>query len=254
MRSKDQKSLVAHQTNSSRRRFATGLFVSLAGGLILRPAEAFPRGSDSLFEAATRILQRFGLSVSGAFDQVLERDVLTIDALPDPETQYDFVVNDVDAAGGIQPCVKTAFFQSLSEFTHFEPNVAGGIQPCTKTTVGGASSTFEELDVNLAGGIVPCTRTTVDEPATVFEQFDVNVAGGIQPCSKTTVEEALTTFEVFDPNAVGGIVPCVMVATEQLPRGGVGQVVVEINEPDLNLVVQIGPRTYRLVAGQLVEG
>jgi hypothetical protein len=111
MRSKDQKSLVAHQTNSSRRRFATGLFVSLAGGLILRPAEAFPRGSDSLFEAATRILQRFGLSVSGAFDQVLERDVLTIDALPDPETQYDFVVNDVDAAGGIQPCVKTAFFQ-----------------------------------------------------------------------------------------------------------------------------------------------
>lgn len=243
----------SHSHTASRRRFVTGLCAALGGALVARPAETFPRGSNALFEAASRILRNFGLSVTGAFDQLLSRDVLTISAIPDPDTQYDFMVNEVDAVGGIVPCVKTAFFQGLSEFTHFETDVVAGIVPCTKTSVGGATSTFEQFEVNVAGGIQPCTKTTAGDAATIFEQFDVNVAGGIQPCVKTTVLATLTTFELLDPNVVGGVVPCVKVASEQLPRGGPGEVEIEINEPDLNLLVRIGPRVYRLVAGQLVE-
>jgi hypothetical protein len=178
-----------------------------------------------LLAAASQILRRFGLRVSGAV--AAGHDVLTVSALPLAETQYDFVVNDRNEAGGIVPCMKTSFFADVAEFTRFEADAAGGIVPRTKTTGAG--------------------------PATTFEQLDVNEAGGIVPCMKTFVEAPLTTFEIFDPNAAGGIIPCMHVAAERLADGSLGPVEVAVEEPDLSLVVRIGALTYRLVDGRLVE-
>ncbi len=131
-----------------------GYLAAIGGVLSVRTAEAFPEGSLRLFALATQILRRFGLSVSGASEE--GHDALTVSALPEPEIQSDFVLNEADAFGGIQPCTQTSFFEDVTEFTHF--------------------------DMNAAGGVVPCVKTTVDEPLTTFELFGAGAVSGIQPC------------------------------------------------------------------------
>lgn len=209
----------------TRRTFGITVLAAIGGALSVRTAEAFPEGSLRLFALATQILKRFGLSVSGASER--GHDVLTVNALPEPEIQYDFVLNEADTFGGIVPCTKTSFFEDVTEFTHF--------------------------DMNAAGGIVPCVKTTIAEPVITFEHFDADAAGGIAPCVKTTVDEPLTTFELFGAGAVSGIQPCVHVGAERLADGELGLIEVSVNEPELRFVVVIGSRTYRLVSGQLVE-
>jgi len=211
----------------SRRWFGTGFFFALLGGFLVRTAQAFPEGAQSHFSAATRILNRYGLSVAGMFDQKLGHDVLTVTSIPQAETQYDFVGADLNTAGGVDPCWKTSSFQGSTEFTAFEENQTGGILPCTKTTAAGERTIFEQLDRNQAGGIVPCSRTIIEEP--------------------------LTTHMVFDPNVAGGIEPCYLAGAERKVDGTLGPVEVVVNDPELNFTVRIGPRTYRLVRGALVE-
>ena len=191
----------------SRRLFGTGLFVALFGGLLARTTQGFPEGAQNHFNAATRILSRYGLSVGGAFDQTLGHDVLTVTSIPQSETQYDFVEAEVNAAGGINPCWKTSSFQASTDFTAFDENQAGGIVPCTKTTVAGEQTIFEQLDTNQAGGIVPCSRTII--------------------------EESLTVHKLFDPNVAGGIDPCWIAESERLADGRLGPVEVVVNDPSL---------------------
>ena len=143
------------------------------------------------------------------------------------DTKLPTIIAEADAVGGIVPCVKTSFFEDVTEFTHF--------------------------DMNAAGGVVPCVKTTIAVPVITFEHFDVDAAGGIVPCVKTTVDEPLTTFELFGAGAVSGILPCVHVGAERLADGELGLIEVSVNEPELRFVVVIGSRTYRLVSGQLVE-
>ena len=236
-----------------RRRFGTALFAAVSGGLLTRKADGFPRGADADFRRATRILIPYGLSVDGAFDDVLGHDVLKVTSLPQLETQYDFVVGDLNEVGGIEPCILTSFFQGSAEFTSFEENQAGGIIPCTKTAVGPNETIFEHLDVNAAGGILPCTKTTVATSQTIFEHLDINAAGGIIPCSRTTIEDPHAMFELFDENEAGGVDPCWIVDAEHLADGRLGAIEVTVNDPELTFTVRIGARTYRLVNGALVE-
>jgi len=208
-----------------RRTFTLTLLATLAGALVARRSEAFVQGAEKLFAKASQALRHFGVSVTGTSDR--GHDVLRITALPEPAIQYDFAINEVNEAGGIVPCVLTSFFEEITTFTHYEMDVTSGIQPCT--------------------------RTTIAEPVVTFEHLDVDAAGGILPCVKTVIDTALTTFELFDEGAFGGVVPCVHVGAERLADGGLGEVVVSVNEPDLHFVVRIGTRVYRLVDGQLVE-
>ncbi|HEX6733091.1 MAG TPA: hypothetical protein VF074_23920 [Pyrinomonadaceae bacterium] len=241
------------ESGINRRWFGTGLFVALLGGPLLRTAQAFPESAQNHFNAATRILNRYGLSVAGMFDQTLGHDVLSVTSIPPTETQHDFVGAELNAAAGIDPCWKTSSFQGSTDFTTFEENQAGGILPCTKTTVAGENTIFEHFDMNQAGGIIPCTKTTVAGEQTIFEQLDTNQAGGIIPCSKTIIEEPLSTHMVFDPNVAGGIEPCIIVGAERKVDDTLGPVEVVVNHPELNFTVRIGPRIYRLVGGALVE-
>jgi hypothetical protein len=211
----------------TRRGFGAGMLATLCGGLLAKPADAFPRGADADFKRATKILSGYGLSISGAFDEILNHDVLTTTSVPLNDTQYDFVVGQLNEVSGIIPCSKTSFFQGAAEFTAF--------------------------DENPAGGILPCTKTTVVETRTTFGQLDTNQAGGIIPCLKTTIEGSLATHELFDLNEAGGIVPCIVVGAERLADGSLGPAEVTVNDPALNFTVRIGPRTYRLVDGGLVE-
>jgi hypothetical protein len=237
----------------NRRRFGTGLFVALFGGLFVRTAQAFPEGAQNHFKAATRILNRYGLSVAGMFDETLGHDVLTVTSIPQTETQYDFVGAELNTAAGIDPCWKTSSFEGVTDFTAFEENPVGSIIPCTRTTVAEEDTIFEHFDMNQAGGIVPCTKTTVAGEQTVFEQLDTNQAGGIVPCSRTIIEGRLTTHMLFDPNVAGGIEPCYLAGAERMADGTLGPVEVVVNNAELNFTVRIGPRTYRLVRGALVE-
>src|SRR5688572_19420131 len=100
-----------------RRRFGAGLLTALGGGLLAGKAEAFPASAHGDFNAATRILNRYGMSVGGAFDDVLGHDVLKVTTIPQIDTQYDHELGQLSSAGEIDPCFRTSFFQEATAFT-----------------------------------------------------------------------------------------------------------------------------------------
>jgi hypothetical protein len=106
--------------------------------------------------------------VSGAV--AAGHDVLTVSALPLAETQYDFVVNDRNEAGGIVPCMKTYVEAPLTTFEIFDPNAAGGIIPCMHVaaerladgSLGPVEVAVEEPDLSLVVRIGALTYRLVD--------------------------------------------------------------------------------------------
>lgn len=214
----------AHGTGLSRRHLGAGLLATLAVGLLHKTAEALPEGSAGHFTAATEILQRYGLSVTGAVAATPARDVLTISTLPQPDTQYDGVLYERTAAGTIIPCVKTSSFQGT---TRFEALHESGIDPCFKTTVDGAlitSEVFHEGDIN------PCYRTELVRAThgIASEVFHEGATGEITPCYKTTV----------DPVLVDGAVVSHAVA-------------VDVIDTTIAFSLTVGPHTWDLKDGGL---
>jgi hypothetical protein len=187
---------VGAAVDGGRRRFGAGLLAALGGGLLVRSAEAFPAAAPGQFNAATHILGPYGVSVGGAFDAALGHDVLTVTALPQAGTQYDFVGAELTSDSDILPCWRTSSFDETTTFLHYTP-----------------------------GGIIPCIKVTIAGP--------------------------LMTYDLIDPHE-GDIIPCIRVAAEHTADGGLGPIVVTA-DPDEDLRIEVGTRSYRLVDGQLVD-
>jgi hypothetical protein len=191
-------------TDRGRRQLGAGLLAVLGGGLgVTGLAQAFPRSSAGEFNAASRILSRYGVSVNGAFDGTVApgHDALTIEVVPQPMTEYRQVVGPRNRIGVIIPCIRTSVFGDDASFTHFHP-----------------------------GEIVPCVRTAIEgDDRAIHELFDAS-----------------------DDPSDGAIVPCVRVESTMLDGGRLGPIVVSV-DPDEDFSVQVGSRTYILVAGKLVE-
>jgi hypothetical protein len=184
------------EMNESRRRFGVGVLAAVGGGLLTRTAEGFPAGAAGDFNAATHVLRRYGVSVGGAFDAAVGRDVLTVTSIPQAQTQHDFVVAELTSEGTVVPCYRTSSFDGSATFIHYSP-------------------------------------------------------GGIDPCLKVAVVGPLMTYELIDPSD-GDIIPCIRVAAEHTADGGLGPIVVTA-DPDEDLRMVIGSRSYRLIDGQLVD-
>ncbi len=147
-----------NQPDLGRRQLGVGLLAVLGCGLgAVQTAQAFPRSSTGEFNAASRILGRYGMSVDGGFDGTVApgHDVLTIEVMPQPATEYRQVVGVDRRLGRIIPCIKTSVFGDDASFTHFHP---GEIVPCVKTRIEGNALATHELFDSDQGGIIPCIK------------------------------------------------------------------------------------------------
>jgi hypothetical protein len=243
--------------NVGRRQLNVALLAALAGGLgMATTAQAFPRSANGQFNAASRILAPYGVTVGG--DDASGHDRLGFEIAPLPNTEYTQVVGARNRLGEIEPHWMTSVFGKDASATHFHP---GEIVPCVRTTIEHDALATHELFDSAQRGIIPCF--TVESEMLDGGHFGTIKAthfhdGAIIPCIKTTIEgHSLAIHEVFDtaepPESNGGdIVPCVKVATEMLKGGALGNVRIDI-DPDLASVkLVVGGNAYKLERGALV--
>lgn len=246
-----QGSEPGNSLDAGRRKWNAGLLAALASGLgMATPAQAFPRSANGQFNAASRLLAPYGVTVVGDTDGGHDRLGFEIAALP--TTEYSQTVGRRNRLGVIEPWWKTSAYGEDASATHFHP---GEIVPCVRTTIEHDEVATHELFDADQGGIVPCF--VVESEMLEGGHFGTITAthfhdGAIIPCIKTTIEgHSLATFEAFD-NTESDIVPCVRVATRMLEGGALGEVEVAI-DPDLrSFRLVVGDNAWRLVDGALV--
>jgi hypothetical protein len=127
-------------TRNNRRTFLAGLMAAIGAGLGARTVFAFSPDTQGLVQAATRILQRFGVSVAATVNTASNRDVLTFTILPSDTIQYDQIVNSPTEDTN---CWITSSFRDFVEFTNF--NMSTG-QPILKIASEEGESRIELLD------------------------------------------------------------------------------------------------------------
>jgi len=243
--------------NVGRRQLNVALLAALAGGLgTATAAQAFPRSAHGQFNAASRILAPYGVTVGG--DDASGHDRMGFEIAPLPMTEYTQVVGARNRRGEIEPHWMTSVFGNDATATHFHP---GEIIPCVRTTIEHDALATHELFDSDQRGIVPCF--TVESEMLNGGHFGTIKAthfhdGAIVPCVRTTIQgHSLATHEVFEttepPDTTGGaIVPCVKVATQMLKDGALGNVEIAI-DPDLtSFKLVVGANTYTLRNGGLV--
>lgn len=137
----------------ARRKVSLGVLAALAGGLALGgKAEAFARGADGRFGAASRLLAPWGVSIVGDESAGHDRLSVEIDALP--RLEYEQVVGRRDRAGALVPFWKSSVLGDDASATHFHP---GEIIPCIRTTIQGDELAIHELFDADQGGSCPAS-------------------------------------------------------------------------------------------------
>lgn len=251
----DQQDSAKVQRNApdvKRRQLNVAVLAALAGGLgMAGNAQAFPRAANLLFNAASRLLAPYGVTVDG--DVSHGHDRLSFEIAARPSIEYTQVVGTRNRRGDIEPSWMTSVFGDDASATHFHP---GEIVPCVRTTIEGHTLATHELFDSDQRGITPSFVVESEMldgghigtvTATHFHD------GAIVPCIKTTIEgHSRATHELFDADD-GDIIPCVKVASEMLDGGVLGDVEVAIDADLTSFRVVIeGGNAYRLVRGELV--
>ena len=138
----------------ARRKVNLGVLAMLAGSVAFAgKAEAFARGADGRFNAASRLLAPWGVSIVGDELAGHDRFGVEIDALP--RLEYEQVVGTRNRLGALVPFWKSSVLDDDATATHFHD---GAIVPCVKTTIEGHSRATYELFDGTEGDIVPCVR------------------------------------------------------------------------------------------------
>ncbi len=246
-----------HEPDLTRRQLGVGLLAVLGGGLgVVKTAQAFAPGAQGNFNAASQILGRYGVTVTG--DDSRGYDALDFQTVPLPRTEYSQIVGTRNLLGEIIPCLKTSVLGEDASFTHFHPNDTGGINPCYKTTIEGHSLATSEIFDSDQGGVLPCYRVTADMlegghiGTITATHFHPNDTGGIDPCYRSTIEgHSLATYELLQTSEKG-TAPSFTVATQMLDGGVLGAVDVTVDDPNIHLSLRVGGNTYNLVNGELV--
>lgn len=236
--------------NVGRRHLNVAVLAALAGGLgMATTAQAFPRSAKGQFNAASRILAPYGVTVGG--DDTSGHDRLDFEIAPLPNTEYTQVVGDRNRLGEIEPHWMTSVFGKDASATHFHP---GEIVPCVRTTIEHDALATHELFDSAQRGVIPCF--TVESEMLDGGHFGTIKAthfhdGAIVPCIKTTIEgHSRAIHEVFDTTE-GDIIPCIKVATEMLEGGALGDVTIAIDTDLKSVTVLVGSNTYKLTNGGL---
>jgi hypothetical protein len=126
----------------------------LAGGVAFAgKADAFARGAGGRFNAASRLLAPWGVSIVGDELASHDRFRVEIDALP--QLEYEQVVGTRNRLGALVPFWKSSVLGNDASATHFHP---GEIVPCVRTTIEDNSRAMYELFDGTEGDIVPCVK------------------------------------------------------------------------------------------------
>jgi hypothetical protein len=142
------------EPNLARRKLNVGVLAMLAGGVAFAgKAEAFARGADGRFHAASRLLAPWGVSIVG--DELAGHDRLGVEIDALPQLEYEQVVGTRNRSGALVPFWKSTVLGNDAIATHFHP---GEIVPCVRTTIeDNARATYELFD-GTEGDIVPCVK------------------------------------------------------------------------------------------------
>jgi hypothetical protein len=240
------------ETVSGRRRFAAGVLAALGGGLAAREAEAFPPKAAGQFGAATQILNGYGLSVSGTFDEANQRDLLTMRVVPHEGVEYQTQVGQVLGDGQFGATSASRYLDGALTVDVTDEPSAGVVVPCgtfeAKPDGLLKLTAFDEEDVT--GIVVPCG---------VFE-----AQGGLL---KTTVfgDDTVIPCGVFEARHHGGEGTDTATLTLYTPgtsaealvvegdhSQGPLQVTVTVVDTKMAFSVRVGALVYQLVDGKLV--
>ena len=192
--------------NAGRRQLNVGLLAALAGGLgLATTAQAFPRSAHGHFNAASRILAPYGVSVGG--DDASGHDRLDFEIAPLPKTEYTQVVGSRNPLGEIEPHWMTSVFGADATATHFHD---GAIVPCVRTKIeatleGNSQATHEVFDV-AAGGIIPCIKVTTEM-----------LKGGALGDVEIAIDPGLTSFRLVVGDNTYGLRDGALVLVEETP-------------------------------------
>ena len=144
--------------DAGRRKLNVAVLAALAGGLgMATTAQAFPRSAKGQFNAASRILAPYGVTVGG--DDSGGHDRLDFEIAPLPATEYTQAVGARNLRGEIEPHWMTSVFEEDASATHFHRRLSGEIVPCVRTRILNDNSlaTHEVFDAT-EGDIIPCIR------------------------------------------------------------------------------------------------
>ena len=178
--------------DAGRRKLNVAVLAALAGGLgMATTAQAFPRSAKGQFNAASRILAPYGVTVGG--DDAGGHDRLDFEIAPLDNTEYTQVVGDRNRLGEIEPHWMTSVFGADASATHFHTRTSGEIVPCVKTRIENDNSlaTHEVFDVT-EGDIIPCIRVATEM-----------LEGGALGRVEIAIDPDLTSVKVIVPGVDG---------------------------------------------------
>jgi len=179
--------------DAGRRKLNVAVLAALGGGLgMATTAQAFPRSAKGQFNAASRILAPYGVTVGG--DDASGHDRMDFEIAPLPATEYTQVVGDRNQRGEIEPYWMTSVFGADASATHFHRRSTGEIVPCVKTRIEDENSlaTHEVFDAT-EGDIIPCIRVET-----------VMLEGGALGDVRIAIDPDLASVKLIVPG-VGGI-------------------------------------------------
>lgn len=216
-----------------RRDLALALLGLLGGGAVASRVEALPLSARLDFFTINRLLAKYGMTMDGTTDRATGQDTIDTTIHPVTQTRYVSTIELPDDLGAIIPCIKTSYFDQITEFTHLMPSpTTGEIIPCIRTVIA------HEHDRT----IVPC----------ISEHYN---AAGTAPLCRMAIphEHEEATFSVLDPNAGPDSVAPLHLETHWAGDGSVRQARLAIGLQDLPLSIDVGGKHYELKGGELVQ-
>ena len=168
-------------SDPARRKLYLGVLGVLGTGLAFSGrSEAFARGADGRFGAASRLLAPWGVSIVG--EELVDHDRLAVEIDALPRLEYEQVVGRRNRAGALVPSWKSSVLGNSASAVHFHP---GEIIPCVKTTVTNDELAVHELFDGTEGDIIPCIKVASEMRE-----------GGALGAVVVTVEDDVADFRV----------------------------------------------------------
>ena len=217
----------------TRRDLALALLALLGGGTVASRVEALPLSAKLDFFTVNRLLAKYGIAMSGSEDRATRQDTIDTTIHPVTRTRYVSTIELPDDLGAIIPCIKTSYFDQITEFTHLMPNHdTGEVTACFRTVIAHESDRT----------IIPCISEHYNEEGTA-------------PLCRLAVplEHEEAEFSLLDPNAGPDSAAPLHMQTQWKPDGSVASVRLAIGPQDFPLSIDVGGKHYELKGGELVE-
>ena len=218
----------------TRRDLALALLALLGGGAVASRVEALPLSARLDFFTVNRLLAKYGIAMSGSEDRATRQDTIDTTIHPVTRTRYVSTIELPDDLGAIIPCIKTSYFDQITEFTHLMPNHdTGEVTACFRTVIA-----HDHHDRT----IIPCVSEHYNEE-------------GTSPLCRMAVplEHEEATFSLLDPTAGPDSAAPLHLQTRWAGDGSVSEVRLAVGPENFPLSIDVGGKRYELKGGELVQ-